>query len=144
MPAAHGHLHVVKYLGEKLLCSLLENAIATSSSNTDGKFSIYGGALAVNQVFDDVEMALGSRHCLKDASVSVDAAPEMLLQSSQTMLEAAHIHTTTHGPGNRFAMTDRQEDGSDDKEHESKGDADVRKENGDDAHLAAGVRCHDL
>ena len=89
-------------------------------------------------------MAMGSRHCLKDASVAVDAAPEMLLQSSQTMSEAAHIHTTTHGPGNRFAMTHRQEDGSDDGEHESKGDTDVSNENGDDAHLAAGVRCRHL
>ena len=59
-----------------------------------------------------------------------DAVPEMLLQSAQYMPEATNIHTTMHGPGNRFAMTHNQEDGSDDGEPDADGDADAADEGG--------------
>ena len=67
------------------------------------------------------------------------------MQSAQAMPEAAHIYTTMHGPGNRFAMTHRQEDGNEQGETDSEADADASDASGDDAHHAAqpdGVDSH--
>ena len=66
-----------------------------------------------------------------------DAVPEVLVQSAQAMPEAANIHTIMHGPGDRFAMAHRQEDGNDKGEHDSEGDVDAPDESGDDARHAA-------
>ena len=67
------------------------------------------------------------------------------MQSAQAMPEAAHIHTTMHGPGHRFAMTHRQEDDNDEGEPDSEGDAAASDESGDNSHHAAhldGVNSH--
>ena len=65
-----------------------------------------------------------------------DAVPEVLVQSAQAMPEAAHIYTTMHGPGNRFAMTHRQDNVNDEKESDSESDADASDE-GNTTHHAA-------